>query len=104
MSNNIDHDWSEDDSNQSLLSAVLDAEDIDIMDDPSLHHLDLQIDVPFENYNSDEEPLAVVQRTLLNSMKESSRNAAITEAKLRLTTLLASNGLHIWPLSADGDC
>ena len=74
------------------------------MDDPSLHHLDLQIDVPFENYNSDEEPLAVVQRTLLNSMKESSRNAAITEAKLRLTTLLASNILHIWPLSADGDC
>ena len=73
------------------------------MDDPS-HHLDLQIDVPFDNYDSDEEPLAVVQRRLLNSMEESSRNAAITEAKLRFTTLLATNSLHIWPLSADGDC
>ena len=40
----------------------------------------------------------------MNSMEESSRNAAITKAKLRLTTLLASNGLQIWPLSADGDC
>ncbi|KAK3795920.1 hypothetical protein RRG08_067145 [Elysia crispata] len=66
---NIDHDWSEDDINQSLLSAVLDAEDIDIMDDPSPHHLDLQIDVPFDNYDSDVEPLAVVQRRLLNSME-----------------------------------
>ena len=72
------------------------------MDDPSLHHLDLQKDVPFDNYDSDEKPLAVVQRTLLDSREESSRNASITEAKLRLTTLLASNG--IWPVSADGDC
>ncbi|KAK3776043.1 hypothetical protein RRG08_062854 [Elysia crispata] len=43
---------SEDNINQSLLSAVLDAEDIDIMNDPSLHHLDLQIDIPFDNYDS----------------------------------------------------
>ena len=45
-----------------------------------------------------------MQRRLLDSREESSRNAAITEAKLRLTTLLASNGLQIWPVSADGDC
>ncbi|KAK3764253.1 hypothetical protein RRG08_067336 [Elysia crispata] len=52
------------------------------MDDPSPHHLDLQIDVPFDNYDSDVEPLAVVQRRLLNSMEESSRNAAITAGKI----------------------
>ncbi|KAK3779185.1 hypothetical protein RRG08_057763 [Elysia crispata] len=53
----------------------------------------------------DEEPLAVVQRDTynVNSMKESSRNAAITEAKLRLTpTLLAKATAYISGLlSAD---
>ena len=46
----------------TLLSAALDAEDTDIMDGPSLHHLYLQTDFHIYNYDSDQEPLAVANR------------------------------------------
>ena len=95
----------EDDVDNILLSAVLDAEDIDIMDDPSQHHLGLKIDVSIDNYDSDEEPLAVVRRRLLDSREESSRNEAILPGQTRgLRLYLQAKAYRSGLVPVDVDC